>query len=355
MALGIFMPISNYNAISNGIYCILILLFLRNNAGYWLFCIASGIFIYHVSKHSLYVIFDFFTISLVLGCLIIFTQKNIAEKDLKKIQNIYILFYTINLFLLLFPSYYASVEHRFQGIFGTVNLSVSVMCILGIATWELEKNIKSHIRTKLLIYNLIGLGILIFATRTRTLLFLIPYWLLQTYKFSDKRFFSFILFIAMLIFGQTIYESISDRMNFSGDKSTATRASLYDALTKRIKTNYGIIPYGSNESYIFIQRFTRNPNYSPHNDFLRYLYDWGIYFIVFTGYIIRLLVRSVRLNLEVYLLIFAYVPIALHNLLFLPITWLPFCLILHLHPKQYEDDELESTEDYNLSSQTIID
>lgn len=355
MVLGMFMPISNYNGIFNGIYCILILLFLRNNAGYWLFCIASGIFFYLVSKHSLYGIFDFFTISLVLGCLIIFTQKNIAEKDLKKIQNIYILFYTINLFLLLVPSYYASLEHRFQGIFRTVNLSVSVMSLLGIASWELEKNLNSHTRTKLLIYNFIGLGILIFATRTRTLLFLIPYWLLQTYKFSDKRIFSFILFIAMLIFGQTIYESISDRMNFSGDKSTATRASIYEVLIKRILKNYVVIPHGSNESYLYIQKFTRNPNYSSHNDFLRYLYDWGIYFIVFIGYLIRLFAKNVRLNLEVYLLILAYVPIALHNLLFLPITWIPFCLILHLHPKQYEDDELESTEDYNLSSQTIID
>lgn len=338
MALGVFFPISNYNAIFNGIYSILLLGYLRNNSGYWIFNILSVAFFYIFSNPKVYVVFDAFTTLLVTGLLILFTSYTFTSRDLKKIQNILLAFFIFNLLLCLSPSYYFyhKIEgiRRFQGIFHSANLSVSVMTIIGVVIWEIEKHLFTPARKKILWLNLIGLVILMFATRTRTLLFLLPYWAYQSYRFLDRRLFIFVVIVASAVFGQMIYESISKRMNLAGDQSTATRASIYEALIKRILQNYVVIPHGSNEAYLYIQKFTKNPQYSSHNDFLRYIYDWGIYFFVFLAYIVRLIRHNVRCNLELYLVVVAYAPLALHNLLFLPIAWVPFCLILNLKRKQ---------------------
>lgn len=339
MALGIFFPISNYNAIFNGVYSVLLLAYLRNNSGYWIFNILSIVFFYIFSNPKLYVVFDGFTSLLVTGLLILFTTYDFTGRDLRKIRLILLFFFILNLLLCISPSYYFyhKIEgiRRFQGIFRSANLSVSVMTIIGVVVWEIEKRISTPARKKILWLNIIALVILMFATRTRTLLFLLPYWAYQSYHFLDRRLFIFVVILAGAIFGQIIYQSLSTRMNLTGDQSTATRASIYEALIRRILKNYVVIPHGSNEAYIYIQKFTKNPEYSSHNDFLRYIYDWGIYFFFFIAYIIRLIKRNVNCNLEFYLIIVAYTPLALHNLLFLPIAWVPFCLILNIKKKIY--------------------
>ncbi len=338
MIFGIFFPISNYNGIINGFYTIILLYCLRDKGAFWVFSIGSGIFFYFVSNNLLYVVFDFFTVVSTIGMLIAFFSFSISIDKLKKIQNIFLSFYILNLVMALFPAYYHLGEGtiRFLGIFRTPNLSVSVMTIIGLAIWEIEKMIKRKPRIKIMIINLIGLIILIFATRTRTVLFIIPYWILQAYNYFNRRMFTFTALVALATFGQIIYESISVRMNFNGDESTATRAIIYDSLIKKILSNHIVIPYGSNESYLFIQKLTHNPKFSSHNDFLRYIYDWGAYFFIFLVYIITLIKKNVKFSFKLALIIIAYAPFALHNLLFLPIVWIPFCLILYTNLKNIE-------------------
>ena len=221
-----------------------------------------------------------------------------------------------------------------MGIFNACNLSVSTMTICGIVIWEIEKKIKQNRRNKILILNLIGFIILILATRTRTVLFLLPYWLLQCNRYFDKKIFIPTIVILGISFASIIANTLITRMNIEGgDSSSNTRAILYIALIYEILNNYIIIPHGSNEAFFFIKNLTGDSGFSSHNDILRYLYDWGGYFFIFIIYLIINIKKYVKFNLEFNLILLGFSAFALHNMLFLPITWIPLCIIIHLRER----------------------
>lgn len=330
--MGMLLPISNYNGIISAMFCIPIFIFLYKKGMFLLFTFVSTVFFFLISTNRLYSLIDSFTIIIVMGMIILFGENALSKKELKFTQLSLLVFFCINLFMVLIPSKYHDFdgEIRFMGLFNACNLSVSIMTICGVAIWEIEKRIKCSPRKKILILNLIGFFILVIATRTRTVLFLLPYWMYQCYESFNRIFFIGGIIIGLGLFGSSIIQSLNERMNLEGDASSATRAAIYLALIDGILDNNVIIPHGSNEAFLFIKEFTDNPDFSSHNDYLRYIYDWGLYFFVFLYYIVYTMKKFLKFNLEFNLILIGYAALALHNMLFLPIAWIPFCIILNM-------------------------
>ncbi|MDE6811005.1 MAG: hypothetical protein K2J15_01510 [Muribaculaceae bacterium] len=285
----------------------------------------------------MYSILDAFTVINVIGLVIVFSEYTLSEEEIDKTQIVLLTFYIVNLCLIPFPSMYAfGSERRFMGIFYSCNLSVSVMTLCGVAIWEIEKYKYKKPRLKVLLLNLIGFGILIVATRTRTVLFLLPYWLWECSQIFNKKYFIWTLILLGLTISPALFNSLNERMSLEGgDASSMTRALLYLALIKGILGNYIIIPHGSNAAFFFIKQFTGDDGFSAHNDVLRYLYDWGGYFIIFLIYLIRTMRKYCVFNFEMILIFLGFSALLLHNMLFLPITWIPLCLIMNIRELRF--------------------
>lgn len=224
------------------------------------------------------------------------------------------------------PSLWDGDSMRYLGIFHGTNLSASVFLMLGIAVWEMEKKGEGRLKVLLL---LVAVTLLyIWASGTRSLLLGLPYWLYQLFS----RSMAWILFVFLLVAGMFYLfepaELIVEKVRLEKDDSMMTRSVLYLQLWTGILDNYALIPHGSHAGWDMIRAFTADLIYSPHNDFLNFIYDWGAIFYIFCIMAAVRLKRFVRLNLEFGLILLALLSCALHNMLFNVVVWIPFTVIL---------------------------
>ena len=199
----------------------------------------------------------------------------------------------------------------------------------GILCWEAQKYLSPKKR-KILYFNIISFCIILVAAKTRSLFFIIPYFLYQSYRYTNK-FWFYTGVIICLVIGGIYLNSLFHNLRIKEDGSTITRSFLYKKILAGIYENDVVIPHGSNASNSLAKILTKNMGFSPHNDFLRYLYDWGVYFFVVLIYFVSMVKKRVKINLNMMCILLALASCALHNIMFLPAVWIPFSIILCLN------------------------
>ena len=323
--------ISDYNAYVL-LLMIIIYLFLIRRANVYrvtsLFAIA--ICIASLFHNILYVLLDCALIFFLLGSVSIGTCDTVKNRELHYVQILFLLICLISIAGIFIPALYQQddgSEFRYAGLFHKVNVSACIFSILAIAVWEIEKRLTCRLRILLLLF--IGTLIYIWTTGTRSLLFVLPYWMYQLYAQHRTRKLVFVIIGLLLIYFPIFIPQLSTTLRLDENESSLnTRSVLYWLLWQGILDNYAIIPHGVYASNNLIVQYTLQDNFSPHNDILKYIYDWGFIFYIFCAYLVSSIKRSVRFNFEFILILLVIFSFALHNMMFSIYIWIPFIVIL---------------------------
>jgi hypothetical protein len=302
---------------------------------YFVFC-SFLIILLHTHSNIIYMFLDIIVFGIVIHLLNMAAKKNIMSKDISLIKILYIVYIAVNLLISLIPSYYSfpssySSEQRFHGFMGS-NLSSTIIALFIITLWEIYKLGKSN-RLSYLMF-LAGIYLyFFFISKSRTMIFALPYFLYQFTNIKKKNIFlSLFLLLFVIGFVYTNLEYFRTKLRFDPSEiSYLSRANMYFMFLNRIKENNFIIPYGFNASTTYI-RLRNGANWSVHNSILQYWYDYGIIFWIIMILIVSKLKRFINMNL---LLILLFVlSSALHNLLFVYVIWVPLFFILLITRKK---------------------
>lgn len=331
--------ISNYNAL---ILLLFLILFIYINRYYGEFyntlLICGLICCTCLSGFSniLYVLIDCSTVAFILMAIDVGCKYKISYSESKYIYFSSFLIVALSILCSWNNNLYFNNDGdaRYGGIFKAVNFSANIFAILEICIWELQKRFHIYKKETLLLYALLGL--LVYYTDicgTRSLLFFYPYWGYQIYcKLKHNKYKKLIFsatIVALILLVPILINILVSKLRFQeGEASLATRANLYMVLMQGISDNYFFLPHGSNSSRIMIVDFTKDERYSPHNNFLSYLYDWGIIFIILLGIIYKRIKKNNLLNTNMILIYLGFSSYALHNMLFSIFLWIPFIVIL---------------------------
>ena len=332
-----FSSISNYNALVLLTFDILLLWVHRKSRILkTCICVCTLLLISDTFLHAkpLYSLIDcgvlFFIFSLIDFCI----GSKAKSKTIRQIQRFCSLFIIFSLLWVVIPNSFIKGDEgnlRYGGLFHAINFSSNIFAIIEICYWEIYKRSKKN--KKILISLLIALIIYTDLSGTRSLLFFYPYWVLQFYQiFSEGKNGKLMVKVGIIIFCclmPSIITLLVEKLRFQeGESSMATRIVLYQQLIEGIVANFGLIPHGSNSAQEMIVAFTQDDRYSPHNNFLSYLYDWGVIFIIVCYKIISILRKNGFLKMNMWLILLGLSSCALHNMLFSPYLWIPVGVIL---------------------------
>lgn len=291
-------------------------------------------FLLLIKYDILHNVMDFFIILMIVESLSISIRSNLSKRNLKDYVLIGNSFIIINFILIFFKFAYGFYEDsfRFLGMLNSTNVSSSVVCVLSILVWEIEKKIKKKSGTYLLLI-LLNYIVIIFESKSRSLFLFAPYWMYELSKVLSKKYFILLIIILSLIIIPQITTLVKN-LRIGEDGSSITRGLLYMNMWEGIQDNYYLIPHGSNEANLLAKNITQSDEFSPHNDLLRYWFDWGLIFIGIVFIAIRNVKRNLHNAFEFILITIGVMSCALHNLLFLPLIWLPYILIITLKIKK---------------------
>lgn len=322
--------ISDYNAFVLLSFFVIYTLLIKSKNVYLTSLIFSiGVCIFSIFQYPLYTILDCILIFFIFGSLYIGTHFLVKTRELQIIQNVYLLICLISVLGISCPTLYKGEgdEIRYAGLFHAINFSACVFSILGIAVWEIEKKHKK--RSSMLLLMIACFLIYLWATSTRSLLFVLPYWIYQLSTGRKMRIFFVLILIVGIICLPMIIDQLSAKLRLEDNEtSMATRSVLYMQLLSGILDNYAVIPHGSYAATNMIIQFTGDTRYSPHNDFLNFAYNWGAIFYFFILLIFIKTKRYLRINFEFLLILLAIASCSLHNMMFAIYIWIPFTIIL---------------------------
>ena len=332
LLIAVILPngISDYNAYVSLFMLIVYALLIKSTDVYFnsLIC-CVGVCIFSIFQYPLYALLDCALIFFILGSLHIGTYFSVKERELHSIQNVYLFICIASIIGMLNPAFYRGDgdELRYAGLFHAINFSACVFSILGIGVWEIEKSYKN--RLGILLLMVVCFFIYLWATSTRSLLFVLPYWIYQLFARRKMKFFFVAILIVSMFYLPTIIDQISVKLRLEDNESSmATRSVLYLQLLSGILDHYAVIPHGSYAATDMIIQFTGDSRYSPHNDFLNFIYNWGALFYLFCVIVVVKIKRCVRLNFEFFLISLAMASCALHNMMFAVYIWIPFTIVL---------------------------
>ena len=319
--------IGNYNAYVLLMMSVTYLLMVRSPKVYMDTILCGGmVFAVSIFRYPLYACIDSALVFFVFSSLYAGAFFKVDMKDMRLIRWSYLLVIFLLIVGMAKPTLWDGDDMRYVGIFHRGNTSASVFLMLVIAVWEIEKIGKDRILVLLLL--VAAYFLYIWASGTRSLLFGLPYWLYQLLSRQGTRIIVFSILVAGVFFLPMVAEPIVEKVRLEEDPSMRTRSSLYILLLSGIWDNYALIPHGSHAGWYMIKDFTGDPSFSPHNDFLNFIYEWGGIFYLFCAMLIIRLKRFVQLNLEFILILLGLSSCALHNTLFNVIIWVPFTVIL---------------------------
>lgn len=323
--------ISDYNAYVQLFMCVVYVMLIRSFSVYVAtFICWFPICIMSISHSSLlYILIDSALIFFIFGSLYASLNFSVKKRELRFFESVFFLVVLMSVAGILNPALYRDTGDgsRYMGLFHAINFSASVFSILGIAVWEIEKTARK--RTWILFALVFGVLIYIWATTTRSLLFVLPYWLYQLSKVVNRKMLIAAVAVVCIFYMPVIINTILPKLRLEEDESSImTRSLLYQELISGILDNYALIPRGAHAATTMVVNFTGDPRFSPHNDFLNYIYNWGGVFYVFCAMIIYRLRSHIKFNFEFYLILLAMAACALHNMLFAIYVWIPFIIIL---------------------------
>lgn len=328
--------ISQYNAIVYAVFCMLFFLLIRYNlflkSFFTIISLIIAIFSYTNNSHILYICIDIAIVYFILSIFPLYDSIKFSRKHIKLLNYLSLSILLLSLLASFNPSNYTNLggDVRFLGFFKYGNLSASIVAILCIVYWESFKILYNRKRKTILVLTLSFFLIYIFLCKTRSLLFFAPYYIYQFYSvFGKKVFYSFSIIIVFIV-SFSIYEELKALLRIEEDASFSTREGLYILLIEGIKENYVVFPHGSRSSTDLVESYFNDSSLTPHNDFLRYLYDWGVALIILLYIIINEFKRRHCFNFNNILITLGYSSFALHNMLFLPYVFLPYLFILIL-------------------------
>lgn len=317
------------NGYYTGIFAILCF-FIKPDIKIGIISLLSFIILLICSKDVLHPIMDFITILLTLTGLEIALSSKINKKEIKFIFLLMSIYVILDIIGLAMPSLYAEGnkgDMRYSGILHSSNVSATIFCLCQIAINELKKYSKQKI---FYIYcNFALFALMLFITKTRSMLFFLPYWIIQFYNFLDKRLFWCIITVFSIIILKSIIE-IQENLRLEEDGSYVTRSFLYENLINEILNN-PLIPHGSNEANKFSKELTMSDEFSSHNDFLKYLYDWGGICIILLVYVWISYKRKIKFSWSILAVIIGWSSASLHNILLLPQVLFVLFIILNIN------------------------
>lgn len=316
---------SNYNGVYIGI-CSLILFIITPNLKMTFFAIfASCVFMLFSGNIKLSIL-DGIWLYMIVVSLKITLNKVITTKDLKYLFTLIIAFVICSILVSFDNNCYS--DNRYNGLLHSTNISSSVFSLFLVLLWEIIRNYDRKQSKSIFPIILICFLYMAMISKTRTLFFFLPYWIYCAYKIYSKRCVNILIMISFLYL--SIYSMlILKEFRLQEDGSSVTRVYLYQNLLTEIINNYIIVPHGSGMANKLTTILTDSDNFPTHNDFLKYLYDWGIIFIILVIYIIRLFKNKSLLNLKVFLVTVCWTTCGLHNFLFMPLSWFLYLLILN--------------------------
>lgn len=321
--------ISNYNAYVLLTMSVTYLLLMRSQEVYMDTILCGGMLLaVSFFRYPLYACIDTALVFFVFSSLYAGACFRADMCDFRLIRWIYFFVLLAMVAGMANPSFWSDGdEMRYIGIFHGGNSSASMFLMLGIAIWEMEKKEKGRV---CILFLLITITLLyMWASGTRSMLFCLPYWLYQMFSRTRTRVLVILLLIAGVLYLPVFVESIVEKMRLEeDDPSIMTRSVIYQLLLSGISDNYALIPQGSHSGWYMIKDFTGDPTFSPHNDFLNFIYEWGVIFYLFCVIVAMKLKCFLRLNFEFILILLALSSCALHNILFNVIIWIPFTVIL---------------------------
>ncbi len=323
-------------------FCLTYTRYVRINSYFvsGIFSIIIILFSYLNGVDILHIVIDCGVIFYVVSSVDLLSLVYLKEKRLKAFTSFLLLLVIASLINIYNPLLWETKGiDRYLGIFSSCNSSASMFAIFSILIWEVQK--KYHFfKIKgiyLLFFFIASLALYFLASKTRSLLFVFPYWVFQFYQSIGLKKFVFVSLLVIPYIGYILFY-IQDNGRVKEDDSFNTRLGLYLMQIEGIIDNYIILPHGANAAMEMV-RYRLDETYSPHNDFLRYIYDWGGVFFLIVFYIIRKIIKCVKIDLNLIVIFIAYLPFTLHNLLFAPIVWIPLIIILILYEHKYSRDE----------------
>lgn len=326
--------ISNYNGYILLIYCFLFFLLIKNKRLYAeTLCFSTAIILASWGCSMVHVLVDCACVFFILSCLYVGHVWRLSPREWKVTTITMKIVYFGTLLGMFLPFLYIDTSNaglRYGGLFHAINFSANIFGVMGIAIWEADK---MHRRSgfKELLFLTLTLILYMGACGTRSLLFFVPYWMYQIWIYLRMlKYRRIVLAVVCLVFVAAIpvlLVLLEEKLRFQeGESSMTTRAALYLVLIDGIKDSYFLLPNGVHSAHRLIVDFTQDEEFSPHNDWLSYLYDWGAIFVVFLYSIYRKFKSYI--NLEFLLILLGLSSVALHNMLFSMYVWVPFTIIL---------------------------
>lgn len=335
--LHIFFPNSIGNSHNNGYYIVVsgaICYIMYPKAIVAVITILVFCILYIISTDIIHPIGDAATIMMCLSSLAIAMKSKYTKKELCYLffmLSVFILIDTLGIFI---PDMYDREDSdsiRYLGVLHGANLTVTIFGLAQIAVYELR--IRNKYIKKYLCLNIILFSVMFLATRTRSLVFFLPYWTLQIYRNVNKRTFyllcSIIMIFVLIGIGNILSTLRFDELD--NDGSYLTRMFLYESMLEGIKDNFFLIPHGSNSANLLSKKVTMDDDFAAHNDLLLYWYDWGIIFIFLLCYGYRQIRKNIKIDWTYIFIIFAWSSACLHNVFLLPMVYFLFLICTNLY------------------------
>ena len=335
-----------FNSVPVLFFCLVWLIYIKDiNYYLWVLFLSSIISFFSLSNgvSILHIFLDILDLAFVLGTIFLCDKFYFSKRAITSSLIFIALLLVLSVFCMKFQGLYeySDGEYRYNGIISKGNSSSNTFLVLSMFFWELFKRIKKNgVLSRFILMIILCMFLAyVFTSQTRSMLIALPYWLYQFALLYGKKTIIIISTIIGLFASAYLVIILQEKLRMTEDASFLTRVQLYQAEIEGIMQNYFVIPHGSHKAWELAIDVTWNDKFSPHNDFLKFLYDWGIAFILLIILFFKRVRKKVGFDLNICLLLLAQSSCMLHNMWFLPIVWLPILFILNLKKSiPYEKD-----------------
>ena len=341
--MGSIANFSNYNYAVLLSFCLFQICYLKNRLKFIItlefVLMESSLFFMGLFFNTkiVYTIIDMITILFVISCLYLAYYSKISNRLAKSIIVLFSIVLILNiLFAFVTDRYDVISGRRYLGLFNGANTTTSIICVMSAVIWELSQQYYTIKRLRNILFCLVvSYVFMLIMAQTRSALIFFPYWIYHAFNFFPKKYVILATSFLIACFVWTnMDQTLVDTLRLEEDGSFNTRASFYEMMIDGIINNHFIIPHGSYASYHLIRQVTGDVGMSPHNDILRYSYDWGIVFYIFLVVIICCVKKLFVVNKSVVLLSIGVCSGCLHNILFSPYIWVLYIMFLSIYSKK---------------------
>lgn len=285
------------------------------------------------SSNWYYIFFDLVIIVFLLQIINLKQNYQLTIHESNRFELMIIIWIIALITVSFFKDFYNIENGRFLGLTGGSNLTSSIFASFIIFILIKHKQYSLLSRQLILLIVTIIYGYILFLTKSRTFLFVIPFLLYNYSKLFGFYRVLFLLGIITFILSFINYNEILSKLRLGGEKnySTITRLSIYITMFDEIKSSFFIIPHGFNADNIFLDarmNYNGEHSHTVHNDFLKYWYNYGLLFFIF----IYFWYKKIKFRFDSYFekgtVLLVFIVNALQNTLFSLYLLIPLLYII---------------------------